>query len=107
MPLHVHQNMWFQHSGAPPHFTHMVGGHLDQRFGLIWIGRVGPNDWPASSPNQTSLDYFLWGHMKSMVYKTLVDSEEDLLVQVMAVVYVGLQGIGDRVYENVVHRCMC
>ena len=24
VPLHVHKNMWFQHDGAPPHFTCVV-----------------------------------------------------------------------------------
>ena len=33
-----------------------------------------------------------------------VDSEEDLLAQVMAAMDVGLQGIGDCVYENMVRR---
>ena len=28
VPLHVRQNMWFQHHGAPPHFTRAV-----RRFG--------------------------------------------------------------------------
>ena len=27
----------------------------------------------------TPLDYFLWGHMKRLVYGTPVDAEEDLL----------------------------
>ena len=39
-----------------------------------------------------------------MVYETPVDSEEDLLEQVMAEANVGLQGIGDHVYENMEHR---
>ena len=67
-----------------PHFTHAVQGHLDQRFGQMWTDRGGPIAWPARSPDLTPLDYFLWGHMKSLVYETPVDSEEDLLARVMA-----------------------
>ena len=52
----------------------------------------------------TPVDYFLWGHIKNLVYETLVDSEEDLLVWVMAAADIGLQGLGDHVYENMVHR---
>ena len=44
--------------------------------------------------------------MKSLVYKTPVDSEEDLLAWVMAAVDVGLTEIGDRVYENMVRRTL-
>ena len=43
----------------------------------------------------------LWGHM-NMVYEIPVDSMEDLLARVMVAADVGLQGIGDRVYENMV-----
>ena len=84
VPLHMHQNMWFQHDGTPPHFSFAVQDNLDQRFGQQWIGRGGPTVWPTSSPDLTPLDYYLWGHMKSMIYEAPVASEEDLLVQVMA-----------------------
>ena len=37
-----------------------------------------------------------------------MESEEDLLERVMASADVGLPGIGDRVYQNVVPRyCVC
>ena len=79
-------------------------GHLDQRFWQTWIGCGDPITWPAHSPDLTPLDYFLWGHMKSLVYVTPVDSEEDLVAWVLAAVDVGPQSIGDRVYENMVCR---
>ena len=60
--------------------------------------------WPASSPDLTLLYYLLSGHMKNLVYETPVDSEEDLLAWVMTAVDVGLQGIGDWMYENMVCR---
>ncbi|KAJ8878367.1 hypothetical protein PR048_018944 [Dryococelus australis] len=52
----------------------------------------------------TLLDYFLWGYMKGMNYKTPVESEEDLLARVMAAADLGRPGIGDRVYQNMVRR---
>ena len=82
----------------------MVQDNLDQRFGQQWIGRGGPTVWPTSFPDLTPLDYYLWGHMKSMIYEAPVASEEDLLVQVMAAVDVGGPRIGDRVYQNMVQR---
>ena len=59
--------------------------------------------WSAYSPNLTPLHYFLWGHMKSLIHETPVDSD-DLLARVTAAVDVGLQGTGDRVYENMLRR---
>ena len=56
------------------------------------------------SPDLTPLNYFLWGHMKCLVYETPVDAEEYLLARAMVLADVGLQGIGDRVHENIV-RC--
>ena len=81
-----------------------VRGHLDQRFGQTWIGHGGPIAWPAYLPNLTQLDYFLWGHMKSLVYETPVNSEEDLLAWVMAAADVEPQGIGHHVYKSMVGK---
>ena len=89
-------------------FAHVVRDHLNQRFGQMWTSHGGPIAWPARSPDLTLLDYFLWGHIKSLVYKTPVGSEENLMVRVMAAVDGGLQGIGDHVYQNMVCRyCVC
>ena len=76
MPLHVHQCMWFQHDGAPPYFTRAVRSHLNKRFEQTWIGRGGQIAWPALSPNLTPPDNFMWGQIKSLVYKIPVESEK-------------------------------
>ena len=47
-------------------------------------GSAGPISWPARSSDLTPLDYFLWVHMKSLIYDTHVESEEDVLARVMA-----------------------
>ena len=108
VPLHVHQNMWFQPDGAPPHFSPAVRDHLDQWFGQKWIGHGGPIAWPACSPDLTPLDYYLWGHMKSLIYETPVASKEDLLAQVMTAADVRGSKFSDRVYQNIVWRyCIC
>ncbi|KAJ8866879.1 hypothetical protein PR048_032741 [Dryococelus australis] len=61
-----------------------------------------PIAWPARSPDSTPLDFFLWVHMKDVIYQTSVEPEEDLPVRIMAVACLGLPGIGDRVYQNMV-----
>ena len=62
----------FQQDGAPPHFSKRVRTWLDQKFDNRWIGRGGPISWAPRSPDLTPLDFFLWGHVKSNVYKTTV-----------------------------------
>lgn len=60
----------FQQDGAPPHYALAVRAYLDYEFPERWIGRRGSIEWPARSPDLSPLDFFLWGHLKSIVYKT-------------------------------------
>lgn len=60
----------FQQDGAPPHYAVQVRTFLDQEFPDSWIGRRGPIEWAPRSPDLSSLDFFLWGHLKSNVYVT-------------------------------------
>lgn len=52
------QELWFQHDGAPPHFARQARTTLNEIFGNRWIGRDGPVNWPARSPDLTPLDFF-------------------------------------------------
>lgn len=70
--------IWFQQDGAPPHYHVNVRQYLDLIFTNQWIGRRGSMEWPPRSPDLTPLDYFLWGYVKSMVYKTKPTDLEDL-----------------------------
>lgn len=58
----------FQLDGAPPHHANIVREYLTLLFGNNWIGRAGPIQWPARSPDLTPCDFFLWGYMKNKVY---------------------------------------
>lgn len=64
------ENLFFQQDGAPPHYALPVRNWLNETFPDKWIGRRGAIEWPARSPDLTPLDFFLWGHLKSVVYKT-------------------------------------
>ncbi|PRD19263.1 UNVERIFIED_CONTAM: hypothetical protein NCL1_57865 [Trichonephila clavipes] len=59
--------MWFQHDGAPARFSADVRSALDTAYPGRWIGRGGPVNWPARSPDLSCIYFFLWGHMKSLV----------------------------------------
>lgn len=54
------EHTWFQQDGAAPHYGRDVRAYLDAVFIDQWIGRRGPIEWPARSPDLTPLDYFLW-----------------------------------------------
>lgn len=68
----------FQQDGAPPHFTGPVRAWLNDNYPDHWIGRRGPIEWPPRSPDLTPLDFFLWGHLKSVIFKTQPQSIEEL-----------------------------
>lgn len=70
--------LWFQQDGAPPHYAVVVRQYLDEAFPQRWIGRRGPIEWPARSPDLNPLDFFLWGYLKSKVYVTKPHDLEDL-----------------------------
>lgn len=72
----------FQHDGAPAHYATRVRSYLDSKRPGKWIGRGGPVPWPPRSPDLTPCDFFLWGHLKEKVYKTPVQSVEDLKTRI-------------------------
>lgn len=74
----------FQYDGAPPHFSLLVREHFNNEFPNRWIGRGGPQAWPARSPDLTVLDYYVWGNMKQSVYSTEVNTREELRQRVVA-----------------------
>ena len=76
--------MYFQHDGASPHYTQRVREYLNESFPNLWLGRGGPVAWPPRSPDLTPLDYYLWGHMKTLVYETKVNSKAELRPRIFA-----------------------
>lgn len=84
VPNHIRQNMWFQQDGAPPHNARIVTNYLNTTFPNSWIGTNGPIKWPARSPDLTPLDFFLWGHLKNVVYEEPIDDMADLVNKIYA-----------------------
>jgi len=84
IPLMIRSQTYFQHDGAQPHYTRRVREFLNESFPNRWLGRGGPIPWPTRSPYLTPLDYYLWGHMKTLVYKTKVDSRAALRCRIFA-----------------------
>jgi hypothetical protein len=66
------------HNGAPTHFSLIARNYLDRVFPQRWIGNGGSLAWSARSLDFTPLDFFLWGHLKSLVYEIPVQTEVEL-----------------------------
>lgn len=82
IPLNTRMDMWFMLDGAPAHFDVRVRNLLDQTYPNKWIGRGAPVPWSARSPDLNPLDFYLWGHLKQLVYSTPVESLEDLRARI-------------------------
>uniref|UniRef100_A0A8D9FCZ9 Transposable element Tc3 transposase n=1 Tax=Cacopsylla melanoneura TaxID=428564 RepID=A0A8D9FCZ9_9HEMI len=72
----------FQHDGCPAHFDCRVRAYLDDNFPNRWIGRRGPQEWSPRSPDFAPNDFFLWGYLKSVVYRTPPSTIEDLKIRI-------------------------
>lgn len=59
----------FMQDGAPPHIGKAVRDFLTTTFHDRVISRYMPHAWPPRSPDLTPLDFWFWGHIKSLVYR--------------------------------------
>lgn len=106
IPLRVRMEMWFMHDGAPAHFSIRARQFLNEVYPNRWIGRGGPQFWPARSPDLNPLDFSIWGHLKTLVYKTPVQDLEDLRNRIIVSCRViqDTPGIFDRIRGSMRRR---
>uniref|UniRef100_A0A2C9L5J0 Tc1-like transposase DDE domain-containing protein n=1 Tax=Biomphalaria glabrata TaxID=6526 RepID=A0A2C9L5J0_BIOGL len=83
--LYGNDEFYFQQDGAPPHYHRDVRAYLDHNVPGQWIGRRGPIEFPARSPDLTPLDFFLWGTVKDVVYKRKLRHLDTLWNEIQAV----------------------
>jgi hypothetical protein len=68
MPSPACEGMWFQHDSAPLNFARRVLNFDKFPDRCIWRG--GLIAWPPSSPNLTSINFYLWECLKITFYAT-------------------------------------
>jgi len=76
---HVHTpnyaKYYFLQDGATPHTADIVQNWLSEKFSKKIVDK---KKWPPRSPDLNPCDYFLWGYLKSVVYKPLPKTLDDL-----------------------------
>lgn len=97
-------DIFFQQDGAPPHYAAPVRAYLNEVFPNRWIGRRGPIEWPARSPDLTPLDYFLWGYLKSKVYVTRPANLEELQARIRQEIHQITPEVIDHVQQEFINR---
>lgn len=63
------ETTWMQ-DGAPAHIYGPVTELLQDEFEDRVISRGFPHSWPPRSPDLTPMDFYFWGRLKSLVYKS-------------------------------------
>lgn len=66
--------IWFQQDGAKAHTAKLTMNYLGRIFGRRVLSKGAAIVWPPRSPDLTAPDFFLWGYIKSQVYRTPVSS---------------------------------
>lgn len=65
----LENSVWFQQDGCPAHRTLAVTNVLRATFSGT-LSNGGTVHWPPRSPDLAPCDFFLWGHLKSKIYRT-------------------------------------
>ena len=68
----LQKRIYFQQDG------HNARDYLNLKFGEQWLGTYGPIAWPPRSPNLSPFDFFLWGHLQSIVDAVPIQNMEHL-----------------------------
>ena len=97
----------FQLDGAPPHWGLDVRASLNEQFPGRWIGRDGPTPWPPRSPDLTPLDFFLWGYVKTQVYKTPVNNLKTLRARIRRAVASITRIMLTNTWRSLANRLQC
>ena len=78
--LEQYQSQVIDKLQGPNKVVHLIGvcQFLHETFTDRWTGRVSPIPWPPRSPGITPMDFFLWGYVKDIHYRTKVREINDL-----------------------------
>ena len=97
-------DMWFQQDGATSQTARITIDLLKGKFGERVTSRNGPVEWPPRSCDLTPLDFFLLGHIKSLVYANKPATLDDLKDKIQREIDNVPVEMCARVVENRVQR---
>jgi len=95
---------WFQQDGATCHTANETLAILQQFFPGRLISKKGDVNWPARSPDLSVPDFYLWGHLKSLVYQDNPQTLDHLRENIRARTAAISQSVLRRAMENVQNR---
>ena len=78
--------VWYQQDGASSHTARVVLAGLQEKFPGRVISKGGNVPWPPRSPDVSINDFFLWEHVKNVVYSSPVRSIRQLKQRIRKVI---------------------
>ena len=60
--------------------------------------------WPSRTPDLSPLDFFLWGHVKDIVFRARPTDTEDLKIKIRAAISAFSAETLSRIVSNFDHR---
>jgi hypothetical protein len=91
------QREYFQQDGAPPHVAHQTINYLQEFFGDRLVSR---DRWPPRSPDLTPLDFYLFGSLKTKVFRNRIHTLEELQAAIVEEINNIDQHTLQRVFNN-------
>jgi len=102
IPLREHEELIFQHDGAPAQFSRQARDILNARYPGKWMGRG-----PIHSPNLNMLDCFVWDHVKDLI-EHMHDSNEDVIREAILAAFNAITSeMAHRATRNIARRADC
>jgi hypothetical protein len=92
------------HDGAPAHFSRAMRDVLSNAHHDRWTSRGGPTAWPPRSPDLNPLDFYLLGHLNTLVYAAPVDNEEAHRIVDACQTIGNYPGISERTGRSIMRR---
>lgn len=75
------EEIYFMHDGCPAHNYGLATAFLRDAFPADHV--IGTHElvwpWPPRSPDLNKCDFFLWGHLKSTIYRTAPFANTNML----------------------------
>lgn len=102
-------DFWYQHDGAPAHYSRIAREYLEEMFPGRWVGRRGAIEWSPRSPDLSPPDFFAWSVDKDAVYSkkpVSIDQLEDEIVKAFQQISIELCKKVCRSVEFRLHKCI-
>ena len=96
------EKYYFQQDGATPHTADAVQSWLKGKFSDKFLDK---KMWPPRSPDLNPCDYYLWGHLKSVVYNPIPSTIDELKANIEREIKKISKNILNSVFCNLEKRC--